>query len=474
MISLVLSVTSKLGIGKDGELLVRIPEDLKRFKQLTTLGEKNAIVMGRKTWDSLPRLLPGRTHIVFTRNHSLKKLQTDKSGRKFTEDVYFVNSKSFKKLYNKLGPSFSFTVIGGAEVINYFFNSKDFCPREMYLTQVHKTVPIADTFLDILPECYKLVSYSPKDDYTFLNYKKQNGNFKTDENVYLGTLSKILTNGKQRSDRTGTGVYSLFGEQLRFNIEDSFPLLTTKNVPFKSVISELLWFLRGDTDSKILERQSVNIWKDNTSRDFLDSRGLCDYPEGTLGPGYGWSMRYYNAPYNVEYSDTSKSAPTGGTDQIQYVIDLLKTDPLSRRIYMNYWNPSVLNQTALVPCHVSFQFYAEQENGEWYLSGHLYQRSMDTFLGAPWNIASYALLLYIIALKCDMRPRELVISTGDTHVYSNHVEQVREQLSRSPRPFPKVLLDQSIKTKDFKDITTGDFKLLGYFPHPKITAKMAV
>jgi len=203
---------------------------------------------------------------------------------------------------------------------------------------------------------------------------------------------------------------------------------------------------------------------------------LQHYPVGTLGPGYGWSMRHYNAPYDVQCSDTSQKQPTGGVDQIAYVIDLLKTDPTSRRIYMNYWNPSVLNQTALVPCHVSFQFYAEWDSLEnvYYLSGHLYQRSMDTFLGAPWNISSYALLLYIIAEKCDMRPKDLVVSTGDTHIYTNHVSQVKEQLSRSPRPFPRLMVSSSVKEKDFKDISFEDFSVVGYFPHPKIVAKMAV
>ncbi|ARR74951.1 hypothetical protein SAGO17_0031 [Mimivirus AB-566-O17] len=288
-------------------------------------------------------------------------------------------------------------------------------------------------------------------------------------------LSKVLKDGRFREDRTGTGVYSTFGEQMRFNITDSFPLLTTKRVPFKGMVEELLWFLRGDTDANILKKRNVKIWNGNTSREFLDERGLYDYPEGTLGPGYGWSMRFYNAPYSVEYSDTSNGTPTGGFDQIEYVLNLLKTDPTSRRIYMNYWNPSVLDKTALVPCHVSFQFYTEVgEDSRTYLSGHLYQRSMDTFLGAPWNIASYSLLLYIIAEKCGFIPKDLVISTGDTHIYSNHTDQVKEQLSRAPRPFPKLILDSSIKTKEFSEITVDDFELLGYFPHSTISAKMAV
>jgi thymidylate synthase len=361
----------------------------------------------------------------------------------------------------------------------------DLRPTELYLTEIKNFKGPIDTHLLGIPQSYRLLTHSKNQnvvtctqniEYNFLNYKLQPLQ-KTDEHVYLDTLKNIITAGKYRTDRTGTGTHSIFGHQLRFDISQSFPLLTTKNVPFKSVLEELLWFLRGDTDANILKRKKVNIWNGNTSRDFLDKRGLYNYPEGTLGPGYGWSMRFYNAPYNLKFSDTSKGKPTAGFDQIEYCLDLLKTDPMSRRIYMNYWNPSALDEMALVPCHVSFQFYVEVDvidDNKKYLSGHLYQRSMDTFLGAPWNIASYSLLLYIFAEKCDMLPKDLVISTGDTHIYSNHLEEVKTQLGRSPRPPPILRVSPSIKYKDFSEMSIDDFDLMGYFPHPKIPAPMAV
>ena len=475
----VMSVTSNLGISKDGKLVESIPEDLQRFKSLTSRGNKNAVIMGRKTWDSLPKQLPGRVHIVFTRNKIPNK-----------NDVYFIHSNQFESLYKKLGSDYNFTVIGGGEIAKYFFNGEQKNrPKQLFLTHIKNSRVVPNEFLEGIPECYKMTSFTLNTqtyktidsqihtldkpiEYNYLNYERVPG-FKTDENGYLNLLSKVLEQGTQRTDRTGTGTMSTFGEQMRFDISDSFPLLTTKRVPFKGMVEELLWFLRGDTDANILKERGVKIWDGNTSREFLDSRGL-DYPTGTLGPGYGWSMRFYGAEYNTKFSDTKNGTPTGGVDQIEYILDLLRTDPMSRRIYMNYWNPTILDQTALVPCHVSFQLYVTIVKDRKYLSGHLYQRSMDTFLGAPWNIASYSLLIYILAAKTGMYPKDLVISTGDTHIYTNHFEQVKTQLSRSPRPFPKVQLHESIANKNFRDMTFDDFKLIGYFPHSTISGKMAI
>jgi thymidylate synthase len=195
----------------------------------------------------------------------------------------------------------------------------------------------------------------------------------------------------------------------------------------------------------------------------LDSRNLKEYSEGVLGPGYGWSMRHYGEPYTILNGRPIDNKNTVGKDQLGYIVDLLKNDPDSRRIYMNYWNPMELDNIALVPCHVSFQLYTKQVNNVRYLSGHLYQRSMDLFLGAPWNIASYSLLIYILAKKCDMLPYELVISTGDTHIYKNHINQVNEQLKRNILPFPKVNVSESVATKDWNSLTINDFELIGYF-----------
>lgn len=475
----ILSTTSRLGIGRNNDLLLSIPNDLKRFKELT-LGQ--IIVMGRKTWDSLLfKPLPNRTNVILSRNpKALQKEHTPTD-----TPVYFTDYAHFEKTITQAGVDKTVYIIGGAETLEHFIKHTDakWKPSELLLTYI-KTLPPQkldpDTFLKSLPEEYTLSSYSAQhtnaktnSQYTYLVYSRE-PHYRTDEKNYLNIMRKILNTGISKTDRTDTGTLSTFGEQMRFNIKDSFPLLTTKFVTFKGVFEELIWFLRGETDSKILEAKGVNIWKGNTSRAFLDSRGLTEYPEGTLGPGYGWSIRHFGEPY---YPTANPQKPNiRGKDQLEYIINLLKTDPDSRRIYMNYWNPMELENTALVPCHVSFQLYTKLDpvSGQRLLSGHLYQRSMDVFLGAPWNISSYSLLVYLLAKKCDMIPDELVISTGDTHIYKNHVEQVKEQLERRPFPFPKVEISDAVKTKDWTEITFGDVRLVGYFHHPSIKAPMAV
>lgn len=489
MIKVILSVTPKLGIGAEENLLVRIPNDISRFKRLTT---GHIVIMGRKTWDSLPkdaRPLPDRINIVITNNKEYLSMNTKGM------DLYFISMKSFSVLFNKLrkkNPNRIGYVIGGGQIVSEFINHLEpiLRPSELLLTELvnynERKMTKPTVYLKNIPQDYILKDVSQDQEYEkngvlyryrYLTYHRL-AQYRTSENVYLNGLRKILSLGTSRSDRTNVGTISIFAEQYRFDLQKGFPLLTTKKVPFKSVVEELLWFCRGDTDAKILQEKGVKIWDGNTSRSFLDGRNLNHYPEGVLGPGYGWSWRHYNAEYSPNFSDTSKvdTKVLGGFDQLEYVLNLLKTDPMSRRIYMNYWNPSEMDTTALMPCHLSIQFYVEIEEctGLKYLSGHMYQRSMDTFLGEPWNIASYALLVMILAKKCDMVPKNLIISTGDTHIYSNHIDQVKEQLTRVPRPLPKVILSESIKTKDWHSLKAEDFRLAGYFSYDSIKAPMAV
>jgi thymidylate synthase len=216
-----------------------------------------------------------------------------------------------------------------------------------------------------------------------------------DESEYLLLLKKTLEKGQERNDRTGVGTFSIFGEQLKFDISSSIPLLTTKKIGWKSIIHELLWFLRGDTNANNLKEVGVNIWNGNTTREFLDSRGLTEYPVGDIGAGYGFQWRHSGAEYKTCNDDYTGQ----GFDQILYIINELKTNPTSRRLYMTAWNPSFLNKMALPPCHVSAQFYVDIDKvtNEQYLSCHMYQRSVDEFLGLPYNIFSYAVLTYIFA-----------------------------------------------------------------------------
>lgn len=291
------------------------------------------------------------------------------------------------------------------------------------------------------------------------------------ERAYLNLLERVLNTGKVREDRTCTGTISRFGDQIRFDIRESVPLLTTKFVAWKAVIKELLWFLSGNTNSKALSNQGVRIWDANTTREFLDRRGLTHLPEGDIGAGYGFQWRHFGADYK-----TCNDKYTGqGADQVQYVLDELKNNPYSRRIFMSAWNPIAMSSMALPPCHVSCQFYVEDdvESGQKLLSCHMYQRSVDCFLGLPFNILSYTVLTYILAAKTGMVPGELIISTGDTHIYKNHVDQVNEQLSREPHPFPTLSLSESVKTKDFAEMTIDDFQIQDYQYHPAIRAPMS-
>jgi thymidylate synthase len=298
----------------------------------------------------------------------------------------------------------------------------------------------------------------------------------TEEYKYLHFMNNILTNGNKRSDRTGTGTVSLYGNQMRFDISQTIPLMTTKRVPFKTIVEELLWFCRGDTDAKVLQKKGVKIWDGNTSREFLDNQGLFHYPEGVLGAGYGFQWRFQGAKYSHSFADTSQidTSLIGGFDQLKYVEDLLEKDPFSRRIVISAWNPSDFDKTSLVPCHILIQFYVEEIAGEKHLSCQFYMRSNDVFLANVFNVVSYSVLTHILAKRHNMKPKEIIYTCGDSHIYSNHIEQVKEQLERNPRPFPKVVVSDSVKHKDWSEMTIDDFELVGYFPYPAIKAPMAV
>ena len=290
-------------------------------------------------------------------------------------------------------------------------------------------------------------------------------NTQSNEYEYINLIKKILENGNDKQDRTGTGTLSLFGNMMRFDLSESFPLLTTKRVFWRGVVEEILWFLRGSTNAKDLADKGVHIWDGNATRDFLDKYGFPDREEGDLGPVYGFQWRHAGA----EYTDFRQNYAGQGVDQIKQVIEMLKTDPDSRRIIVSAWNVKDINQMALPPCHALFQFYVE--NGK--LSCLLYQRSCDVGLGVPFNIASYALLTCLVARIVGLQPGEFVHMMGDTHIYKNHVEALKEQIERDPRPFP--MLDiKYVEGKPIEEYEFEDFVLTGYHPHKTIKMEMAV
>jgi thymidylate synthase len=260
---------------------------------------------------------------------------------------------------------------------------------------------------------------------------------------YLQLMKHVLDTGVKKEDRTGTGTLSVFGYQMRFDLSEGFPLVTTKKLHLKSIIHELLWFLKGETNIRYLKENGVSIWDEWADK------------KGDLGPVYGAQWRSWNSA-------------SGPIDQISRLVEQIKSNPDSRRHMVSAWNVGEIDKMALPPCHILFQFYVA--NGK--LSCQLYQRSADIFLGVPFNIASYALFTMMIAQVCDLEPGDFVHTFGDAHLYSNHIEQAKLQLSRDPRPLPKMIINPEVK--NIFDFKYEDFILEGYDPHPHIKAKVAV
>ena len=477
----------------------------------------NAVVMGRKTWNSIPtkyRPLKGRHNVVLTRDpKQFKETLTTTSN----DNVLVANGlqDAWRQLAmlkdDELGEIF---IIGGSEL--YERSIKEKYVHTILLTSVE--TPPEMEFDTFFPDFLKDGSNDDDDDdddesptwklsvdddddedeeakirsrygvageigeggssssngggglsYKMLKYVRSN----QEEVQYLSLIRKILKNGIVRGDRTGTGTKSLFGAQMRFDLRDgTLPLLTTKKTFWRGVAEELLWFISGSTNANLLKEKKVRIWDGNASKEFLESRGLGHREEGDLGPVYGFQWRHFGADYIDMHTDYTGK----GVDQLAQCIDKIKNNPEDRRILMSAWNPSALDEMALPPCHLLCQFYVDTTANE--VSCHMYQRSADMGLGVPFNIASYALLTHLIAHVTGRKPGELVHTLGDAHVYMNHIEPLKEQLERTPRPFPKLFIDDNVgddKTpKSIDDFTYEDLHVVGYHPHEKISMKMAV
>lgn len=474
-----------------------LKQDLARFSKLT---RGHVVLMGRKTWDSLPvKPLPDRKHVIITSTPEryTTEYATDRETTRFCRIADFVDAV---RALNPESKQCTIFVIGGRQILAHFIGYAN----TMHLTWVDTSIPIpipllntstttTYTLLPRIPGRFTLTQYqqAPPEPgcprYEFLTYTTTPTGADTppnNETVYLDLLRDILTYGNARPDRTGTGTVGVFGRQLRFDLT-ALPILTTKFVAWKSCIRELLWFLRGSTDSRELSREGVRIWQGNSSRAFLDARGLGDLPEGDIGAGYGFQWRHFGAEYGtceMEYAGQ-------GVDQIEAVVKSLREDPFGRRHVVSAWNPTALSRMALPPCHVLFQFYVDSSassstssspsssssSSSHRLSCHLYQRSVDCFLGLPFNILSYAILTRIVAMRAGLAGvKELIISTGDTHIYSDHIPHVQEQLTRSPCPTPVLDIHPDVATLDWKDISIDHFTMHGYFHHEPIAAKMSV
>lgn len=459
----------KLGIGMNNKLPWSVPEDLKFFKEKT---KGNIVVMGRKTYDSIG-YLKDRLNIVLTNDITF----ADPNVSVYTDTIELFDSidkhtETQKDIY----------IIGGSEIYSLFISN--YRIDTILLTQIYsQTVINCDRYFPSIGYRFKISSVSDKIQskndgysYRFIEYSENDFDpffINSNEGRYMSLLRKVLNKGNVRPDRSNTGTISLFGQLVRYNISKSIPVFTTKRVAWKSAIEETLWMLSGSTDSNVLEEKGIGIWKGHTSREYLDSKGFKDYQTGTLPYGYGHQIR--NAGADIIYCDECNNEMTvKGKDQLKYIENELKTNWFSRRILWNLWTANQMDKVPLQPCHTQMQFYVEEHDGKKHLSGMVSFRSNDLMLGHPFNVIGYSILIHILAIKCDMIPNELIVNIGDAHIYKNHLEAISQQIVRPILASPILKVNKGIKTKDYSDITIADFELIGYFSHPKISAKMAI
>lgn len=464
MFDIILACDNNNGIGKKNKLPWRIKEDMEFFKRKTSFtpypNQMNAVIMGYNTWVSIPaerRPLEDRLNIIITNNHSDEIEENDIIIVASSFENALDHAYSLKKIHNIF-------VIGGKQIYDIAIKHPDL--GLMYLTKIqndYKCEAKLDFNLDNFEKIFQSDKEFYKDHQTKDEFEVIFSTFRKiehPENKYLQLIDRIIKSGDKRDTRNAKTL-SLFGEQIRFDISSSFPLLTTKKMFWKGIVEELLFFLRGETDAKILDEKGVKIWNSNTTREFLDNLGLNDYQEGEMGPMYGYQWRKFNKPYKQEGS---------GYDQLSNCIDLIKNNPTNRRIMMTTFNPLQLDESVLAPCHsIVIQFYVNNNK----LSCHMYQRSADTFLGLPFNIASTSLLTYIMAKVTNLEPGEVIISLGDTHLYEDHIEAALKQLDRPPMEFPKLKINKELRTiEDIENLEYSDFELIDYQSHPGIKAVM--
>lgn len=497
--------------GVDGKLPWKCEEDIESFKNITTsvskkdceYDMKNAVVMGYNTFCSIGKYLPNRYNFVIDKNG------IEYGDYVFDENVYYYHIASLgdvlKIMHNEYRLSLFIErvfIIGGEKIYEEFFDKYmyDYFIEKMYITKINKKIEVMEgskvsyfpfkkafqktvkrnnvtetnSCAYIFNDCWELdsvyVSSETKNEYRIYNGLDVLGyDYVNNEREYLQLMYNVIEDGVECNDRTGVGTVSKFGAQIRFSLRNNtIPLLTTKKMFHRGIVEELLWFLRGETDSKILEEKNVNIWKGNTSRMALDGLGLKEYAEGEGGPIYGHQFRNFGAQWEID-SNGKRVVMKEGIDQVENVIEMLKNNRDSRRIMLSLWNPVDLDKMALPPCHVLYQFRVY--NGR--ISCSMYQRSCDTFLGLPFNICSTALMTMIFGRLSGLEPDEIIISIGDAHIYKNHIEQVKSQLKRTPYSFPKINIKKR-NQKMVEDFRVEDFEIVGYESHSAIKGEMAV
>ena len=461
----------------------------------------NIVVMGYNTWVSLPKKpLNKRINIVITNNHydELNSCENkpDFIYKSFLECVNkhktYISTLNLMGLDLETSPEYMVNnpeifIIGGSMLyqeaynygVNFIYETK--CEPSFNITNhwhhslnnkvVKSNIVIGDNYLNVFyknssGEARIYTNQNPSDKHERKNVEiafsfniyENKSSVNVGEQEYLKLLNNIYSNGVLRDTRNSP-VISSFGEKMTFDLRNGFPLLTTKRMGWKTILRELLWFIEGSTNNKELQEKNVHIWDGNSSKEYMESRGL-DYDDGELGPIYGYQWRNFGGKYKM-------SGDAGiGVDQLNYMIDLIKNDPTSRRIILSAWNPPDLDKMALPPCHILFQIYVDGD----YIDGQMYQRSGDMFLGVPFNIASYSFLLHIIGKITDKIPRFLYHILGDSHIYSNHYNEVEMQLKRHTYDFPTLEIIGEIV--DIDKIDEKQFKINNYNHHPSIKAEM--
>ena len=438
------------GIGYKNSIPWKCKDDMKFFRETTIGCGRNCIIMGSNTFKSMGcKPLKDRLNIVLST--TIKEVPGGV--------LLFSDTMKCVKYLLKTDLQTVF-VIGGSSVYTHFLNMG--IVSKIYANEIKDRDDLEyDSYFCEIPTEFSMESEEDCGEFI----KRVYCNYNREEYQYLDLIKDILDNGSYRDDRTGTGTISVFGRSMRFDLSGGkIPLLTTKRVYWKGVVAELLWFISGCTNSKILEEQGVNIWKGNGSRTFLDANGFTEREEGDLGPVYGFQWRHFGAKYIDCFTDYTDQ----GVDQLKNCIDLIKNEPMSRRIVVNAWNVADLVNMALPPCHTNFQFFVDGRK----LSLQMYQRSVDVALGLPFNLSSYGLLLHMVAHATSMEAGELILCFGDTHIYKNHIEGLQTQILREPLNFPTVEFKGDVKNID--EFKLENIVLKNYCSYDTIKMEMSI
>jgi thymidylate synthase len=457
-----------IGDSKTYDLPWNIKEDKMFFRKITMErnegGECNYLICGYNTWYHNLKDLKIKSRKFIVINRDIETIEQMDSKTYFINNIELLNDLILElKDLNKL------IVIGGRGVYSYFLQNPKLL-NNIYITQIKKKYkgdiyfPFENIKYFKLISCKRVIT---KDNIKldFCKYiidKKYN-----EENQYLLLVDKIIKKGIESDDRTGTGIISYFGSQCEYDLSnDTIPILTTKKVFLKGIIEELLWFLKGQTDNKILKDKGVKIWNGNSTRQFLNSRGLQRLNPDDCGAIYGFQARRFG----TEYKDCKTNYEGKGFDQISYVINEIKNNPNSRRIVLSMWNPQDLKNMSLPPCHILYNFRVYGNK----LCLSMYQRSGDIMLGVPFNITSSCLLLHIIAKLTGKIAWKFIHSIGDNHIYNNHINAAYKQLKRNPLGFPKLIINNNKQFNRVEDFEYSDFNIIGYMYHKPLKMKMAV